>query len=62
LFDHGFVDLVVPREKLRETFQGLLRYMRAPQAADKTSGNGTGPVIRSQALLDNLINREPVRG
>ena len=29
LFEHGFVDLVVPRAKLRETLIGLLRYLRA---------------------------------
>jgi acetyl-CoA carboxylase carboxyl transferase subunit beta len=63
LYDHGFLDMVVPRDKLRDTFQGLLRYLKAPApAADKASGNGTGPVIRSQALLDNLMNREPAHG
>jgi acetyl-CoA carboxylase carboxyl transferase subunit beta len=61
LFDHGFVDLVVPRDKLRDTLQGLLRYMKAAPV-DKTSGNGSAPVIRSQAMLDNLLNREPVHG
>jgi acetyl-CoA carboxylase carboxyl transferase subunit beta len=61
LFDHGFVDMVVPRDKLRETLQGLLRYLKAP-TADKTSGNGTGPIVRSPALLDNLMGREPVHG
>jgi len=63
LFEHGFVDEVVPRDKLRDTFQGLLRYLRAP-TVDKTSGNGngTGPIVRSPALLDNLIGREPVHG
>jgi acetyl-CoA carboxylase carboxyl transferase subunit beta len=42
LFDHGFVDLVVRRGELRETFQGLLRYLKAP-SVDKSSSNGTGP-------------------
>ena len=32
LFDHGFVDLVVPRGKLRDTILGLLRYLRAAPA------------------------------
>src|SRR5207344_2393525 len=31
LYDHGFVDMVVPRDKLRDTLQGLLRYLKAPQ-------------------------------
>jgi acetyl-CoA carboxylase carboxyl transferase subunit beta len=61
LFDHGFVDLVVPRDKLRETLQGLLRYMKAAPL-DKTAGNGTGPLVRSPAMLDNLLNRETVHG
>jgi len=63
LFEHGFVDDVVPRDKLRDTIQGLLRYLRAA-TVDKTSGNGngTGPIVRSPALLDNLIGREPVHG
>jgi len=50
LFEHGFVDSVVPRDKLRETMQGLLRYLRAP-AIDKTSGNGTGPVALTREMV-----------
>jgi acetyl-CoA carboxylase carboxyl transferase subunit beta len=50
LFDHGFVDSVVPRDKLRETMQGLLRYLRAP-APDKTSGNGTGPIAVTREMV-----------
>jgi acetyl-CoA carboxylase carboxyl transferase subunit beta len=61
LFEHGFVDLVVPRDKLRETIQNLLRYMRAAPV-DRSAGNGTAPIVRSQAMLDNLLNREPVHG
>jgi acetyl-CoA carboxylase carboxyl transferase subunit beta len=67
LFEHGFVDLVVPRDKLRETLVGLLRYMRAP-AAEKSSGNGTSPLVRSPAFLESLVSRdaretpEPVHG
>jgi acetyl-CoA carboxylase carboxyl transferase subunit beta len=60
LFEHGFVDLVVPRDKLRETLIGLLRYMRAP-AAEKSSGNGTSPLVRSPALLESLVAREAPR-
>lgn len=67
LFEHGFVDLVVPRDKLRETLSGLLRYMRAAPL-ERTSGNGTGngngtgPITRSPGMLDNLLNREPLHG
>jgi len=65
LFEHGFVDLVVPRDKLRETLMGLLRYLRAPQMTDKLGGSGNGngaPIVRAPALLENLIGREPVHG
>ncbi len=62
LFEHGFVDMVVPRDRLRETLQGLLRYLRAAPQFDKSSGNGTGPIVRAPAMLDNLLSREPVHG
>jgi acetyl-CoA carboxylase carboxyl transferase subunit beta len=70
LFEHGFVDLVVPRAKLRETIVGLLRYLRpAPAlAAERTNGNGTSPVGRSLAYLEKLAGaetrppKEPVGG
>ena len=48
-------------DQLRETLQGLLRYMKAAPL-DKSAGNGTGPLVRSPAMLDNLLNREPVHG
>jgi acetyl-CoA carboxylase carboxyl transferase subunit beta len=64
LFEHGFVDLVVPRAKLRETLRGLLRYLRAaPQTSpDKSSGNGNSPISRTPAFLDGLMNREAAHG
>ena len=62
LFEHGFVDMVVPRPKLRDTITGLLRYLRAPQVVDKTNGNGTSPIGRSMAYLETLTGREQVRG
>ena len=62
LFEHGFVDMVVAREHLRDTLIGLLRYLRAPMRAEKVAGNGSAPVGRSPAFLDSLMNREPVRG
>lgn len=62
LFDHGFVDMVVAREHLRDALIGLLRYLRAPVRADKVAGNGSAPVGRSPAFIDSLMNREPVHG
>jgi acetyl-CoA carboxylase carboxyl transferase subunit beta len=69
LFEHGFVDMVVPRAKLRETLLNLLRYLRpaAIPSADKaaTNGNGTVAGARSPAFLEALLNRderEQVRG
>ena len=69
LFEHGFVDMVVARDKLRDTIAGLLRYLRAApidKSIDKSSGNGngngTGPLPRSPSLLDNLLSREPAHG
>jgi len=62
LLEHGFVDLVVARDQLRDTLNGLLRYLRAPVRAEKIAGNGSGPNGRSAAFLDTLINREPIHG
>ncbi len=58
LFEHGFVDLVVPRSKLRETFVGLLRYMRPATMSDKGSGNGNSPIGRSLGYLETLTGRD----
>lgn len=62
LFEHGFVDQVVPRAQLRETLVGLLRYLRPAPLAERPSGNGTGPVVRPLAYLENLASREQGRG
>jgi acetyl-CoA carboxylase carboxyl transferase subunit beta len=62
LFDHGFVDLVVQRAKLRETLLSLLRYMKANAHVDKAGQNGSSPLGRSAQLFDELIRREPARG
>jgi acetyl-CoA carboxylase carboxyl transferase subunit beta len=69
LFEHGFVDMVVPRANLRETLLNLLRYLRAAPlpSADRaaTNGNGTVAGSRSPAFLEALLNRderEQVRG
>jgi acetyl-CoA carboxylase carboxyl transferase subunit beta len=62
LYDHGFVDLVVQRGRLRETLIGLLRYLRASPHVDKAGGNGSSPLGRSQEFIESLIKREPVRG
>ena len=62
LYDHGFVDLVVHRSKLRESILGLLRYMKASAHVDKAGLNGSSPLGRSAQLFDELIRREPSRG
>lgn len=62
LYDHGFVDLVVPRAKLRETLLGLLRYMKPSPHVDRAGQNGSSPLGRSAQLFDELIHREPARG
>jgi acetyl-CoA carboxylase carboxyl transferase subunit beta len=65
LFEHGFVDEVVPRAKMRDALIGLLRYLRAaplPANGDRHSSNGNSPIGRSPGFLDQLVNREPARG
>ncbi len=62
LYDHGFVDLVVPRAKLRETLLGLLRYMKPSAHVERAGQNGSSPLGRSAQLFDELIRREPARG
>src|SRR5687767_10293312 len=43
LYEHGFVDLVVQRSKLRETVLGLLRYMKPNAHVEKAGLNGSSP-------------------
>ena len=62
LYDHGFVDLVVARAKLRETILGLLRYMRPSAHVERAGLNGSSPLGRSPQFLDALIHREPANG
>lgn len=62
LFEHGFVDMVVTRDKLRDTLLGLLRYLRAPAYVEKAGSNGTSAIGRSPAYLESLVDREPVHG
>jgi acetyl-CoA carboxylase carboxyl transferase subunit beta len=62
LFEHGFVDLVVPRHELRETIIGLLRYLRPTPIAERAGSNGAGPVERSLTYLESITQREPDRG
>ena len=60
LFEHGFVDMVVPRSKLRETIAGLLRYLKAP-SPDKTVGNGNMLLNRPLSYLETIAGRESAR-
>jgi len=63
LFDHGFVDLVVPRAELRDQLVGLLRYLRPAALAPRTNGNGAGPGLNPLAHLEALASRvEKARG
>jgi acetyl-CoA carboxylase carboxyl transferase subunit beta len=66
LYQHGFVDQVVPRDRLRETLIGLLRYLRpAPRSAPPTgSSNGSGPLEKSLNYLEQLAGgtKETTRG
>jgi acetyl-CoA carboxylase carboxyl transferase subunit beta len=62
LFEHGFVDLVVPRAELRDTLLGLLRYMRPSPLADKVGGNGSSAASRAPGFLDGLMKSEPAHG
>ncbi len=63
LFEHGFVDMVVPRTKLRDSLAALLRYLRpAPNGAEKAGSNGSSHELRSPAFLEALLPREASRG
>jgi acetyl-CoA carboxylase carboxyl transferase subunit beta len=62
LYEHGFVDMVVQRSRLRETVLGLLRYMRPNAHVERAGLNGSSALGRSAQLLDELIRREPARG
>jgi acetyl-CoA carboxylase carboxyl transferase subunit beta len=62
LYEHGFVDLVVPRSRLRETVLGLLRYMRPSAQVERAGLNGSLPLGRAPQFLDAFIRREPANG
>jgi acetyl-CoA carboxylase carboxyl transferase subunit beta len=62
LYEHGFVDLVVNRTRLRETLVSLLRYMRPNAQVERAGSNGTSPLVRSPAILDALMGRGPADG
>ena len=62
LFEHGFVDLVVERSRLRESVGMLLRYLRpAPMAEKNGAGNGSTPLGRSLGVLETLAGRDTTR-
>ena len=64
LFEHGFLDEVVPRQELRARLAMLLGFLRpAPiEPARRPGGDGNGPAFRPLAFLDTLAEREPERG
>ncbi|HWH24015.1 MAG TPA: acetyl-CoA carboxylase, carboxyltransferase subunit beta [Candidatus Limnocylindria bacterium] len=60
LFEHGFVDMVVARPRLRETLTGLLRYLKpASLPVPRANGNGASPVDRSLAYLESITGGRP---
>jgi len=64
LFEHGFVDQVVPRERVRDTLIGLLRYLRPAPRPIQVEANGAGgsALERSLTYLESLAGKEPSRG
>ena len=63
LFDHGFVDLVVPRAEVRDRLVALLRYLRPATVPPRSNGNGSGPSLNPLAHLEALASRvEKARG
>jgi acetyl-CoA carboxylase carboxyl transferase subunit beta len=64
LFEHGFVDLVVPRAEVRDRLVGLLRYLRPASISPRANGGyGTGPGLNPLAHLEALASRvEKARG
>ncbi|HEY8770467.1 MAG TPA: acetyl-CoA carboxylase carboxyltransferase subunit beta [Thermoleophilaceae bacterium] len=66
LFEHGFVDQVVPRGDLKARLTELLAYMRAAPLPERDYGSsngsgGNGRFPRSLAFLESLAEREPAR-
>jgi acetyl-CoA carboxylase carboxyl transferase subunit beta len=64
LFEHGFVDQVVPRAEMRDALIGLLRYLRPAPRPIQVEGNGAGgnALDRSLSYLESLAGRESSRG
>jgi acetyl-CoA carboxylase carboxyl transferase subunit beta len=72
LFEHGFVDEVVPRAKLRESLIGILKYLKpanlvngtagsagaaGSNGSEKSSGNGVSPLSMPRSYIENITNR-----
>ncbi|MDP8904003.1 MAG: acetyl-CoA carboxylase, carboxyltransferase subunit beta [Chloroflexota bacterium] len=63
LLEHGFVDQVVARSRLRETLIGLLRYLRPAPVGARSGGNGAPSGFNPLAHLETLAGRmEKTRG
>ncbi|HUG47382.1 MAG TPA: acetyl-CoA carboxylase, carboxyltransferase subunit beta [Candidatus Limnocylindria bacterium] len=58
LFEHGFVDRVVPRGELRDALIGLLRYLRPAPLPERGNGNGAAPLERSLNYLESIARGE----
>ncbi len=64
LFEHGFVDRVVPRDELRDELAALLRFLRPARPAggvadDPNDGLMARPRSLLSALADRVIGDEP---
>jgi acetyl-CoA carboxylase carboxyl transferase subunit beta len=64
LFEHGFVDQVVPRGELRDRLKLLLGYLRPAALPMTTGGNGSGGAGAGRRLesLGPPLDREMGRG
>ena len=63
LFEHGFVDQVVPRHDLPTRLGEILGLLRAAPlpAVDRAAGNGALPGLRSLGILEVLREKEAER-
>ncbi|MCM1091959.1 MAG: acetyl-CoA carboxylase, carboxyltransferase subunit beta [Butyrivibrio sp.] len=57
LLEHGFLDMIVPREQMRETLAGLLRLHRLPHAEQLSEGQTGG---EPQSVLRNEPDYAPM--
>jgi acetyl-CoA carboxylase carboxyl transferase beta subunit len=61
LYEHGFLDEVVPRHELRARLATYLRHLRPAPVVETAATNGQSQAFRPLAFLDVLAEREPDR-